>query len=481
MGMKTWMSACALGLLLVWCGCKEQKKSPTGAKGRNLVVKKGQLYTLELFSIETEKLVGGEEAATAFKFFVAKNQILLFTHSGAPHVFTLGFTAPPGSYRRSNYPRVRGRSDTYYVHLPNLRLNLIKDNGREFILRVGSIRIKPREEPGQDGIIGGEFNAEIRGSFAVEFGQERFAGDFFGTWYARLDTKAPEVGIVPPDRGLVSGSFDVYFDEPVTSNQAQNRIALRDSKNKEVKIKATIEATDLNDFTTHIRVDPIDLLPFNEKLGLAVAVGTDIAGFADLGGNRLPRPKTLFYDAPDYPPQMNSVGHDFDKARKDEEFRLQRDVRIVDEHFGVRPHRGRMLLITPPPAGSRYSSAMLARIQIDDDTRFLQLKVAKVADTNASLTPCLQLTVAQVDGMPWRRVCAPTDVPSIVLETERAEVLVTPWVPITVDVEGQRGRQVVIELEARPLDPATPVGSNPRFLIDMIRPIWEGQNRNEFE
>lgn len=469
-------------LLLLTGGCKEEKKSATtGRRDRNILMERGQLYLLELESIETDKLVGGDQAAAEFKVFGAKHQLFMWTNPGPPHVFTFGCTAPAASYGRSTYPRLRGRGDTYYVHLPRFQLKLLKDNGRTITMDIASIRIKPDEVPDDDGVVKGEFTAEIRGSFSVEFDSDRLSGEFFGSWHGSLDKSPPEVTIIAPDAGLVSGAFDVYFDEPVTSNQATSRVFLRNSKGKKLKANIEIEPTELDNYTTHIRVDPVDLLPFQEQLGLAVAIGDEKVGFADLAGNRLPRAKTKLYTTPEHPPQMNSVGHDFSKQRTKTEFKLQRDATLVDSHVGIKPNRGRFLLIKPPPAGSRYSSALIALIRIDSDTKYLQVKIAKIADTRAAETPCLRYTVAQVDGLPWSRDCGPTDVPMIPVEFGETRVFTTPWVPMTIDVEGLRDRQVVIELEARPLSPTVPMGSNPRFIVDVIRPVWEGQDPTEFE
>ena len=64
----------------------------------------------------------------------------------------------------------------------------------------------------------------------------------------------------------------------------------------------------------------------------------------------------------------------------------------MEEYVSIKPHRGRMLKLTPPRAGSRYSSALLTRLKVPYDATHIQLRVLKVARTLADLagSPALE-------------------------------------------------------------------------------------------
>ncbi len=201
-------------------------------------------------------------------------------------------------------------------------------------------------------------------------------------------------------------------------------------------------------------------------------------GFADLAGNRLDRPAVTVVDTPSLPPLMNSAGHDFDAARveKETEFRLQGLARFVPEYAGIRPYAGQLLVLTPPPAASTRTSALVARLKVPYDATHIQIRTIKVARTRDVPTPCLRFAVAQRNGVLWNVECGPTDVPTVRVERPGGEVFTTPWVPLTIDVRGQRGQEIVLLVEARPLDPEVPPQSQPVFLVDLVRMVWEGED-----
>ena len=465
--------------LLAWSGCPDDKPSATtGDKLVNLSLEKGRLFRLELNSVKLDKVLGGKEAKREFKHFINHNKILLYTHETLKHVLRLGVTAPAASYGESSYKRVRVRSDHIYVRVPAHLLRLVKDDGTIFEVNVASMRLKPKRGSVEDGVIDGEFNAEVSGSFGITHGDTRFSGDFFGEWTAIPDNQPPEVTVVPPARGLVSGAFDVYFDEPVTAKDIQDRVFLRNKEGKKMKIRVQIRPTDIDNYTTHLRVETNDLLPFNERLTLAVGVG-----FEDLVGNTLAKPEVTVINTKDYPPLMNQVGHDFDKARDAKpEFRLQGEAELVDSHLGkIKPVRGRFLKLIPPRSGSRYSSALVTRLRVPADAEYLQVRVLKTARTRDTPTPCLRYVMAHIDGLLWNVECGPTDLPKSKIETPDGEYFTTPWVHLNIRVDGQRGREVLVVLEARPLDPKTPLGMDPVFLVDMVRTVWVGEDPRKID
>jgi D-arabinose 1-dehydrogenase-like Zn-dependent alcohol dehydrogenase len=78
---------------------------------------------------------------------------------------------------------------------------------------------------------------------------------------------------------------DVYFDQPVDTDQIASRVFLRNSAGKQMKTHVTVSPSEIPDYTTHLLVETLDLLPFNQKLSLAV--GTE---FKDLAGIALEKP-----------------------------------------------------------------------------------------------------------------------------------------------------------------------------------------------
>ncbi len=451
-------------------GCEDPPSATTGDKAVNLEMARGQLFILELGEVEVSGVSGGKEAEREFRHFVNHNQLLLWTHDKQKHVFRLGVTAPAASYGESTYSKVRGRSDSSFVRIKSHHIELVKDDGAKMQLDITAARFSVPEK----GVatIDGEFDADIRGGWAITHGDTRFSGDFAGSWKGHLDDRPPEVTIVPPAKGLVSGAFDIYFDEPVTAEDIQERVILRDKKGNDMKITVEIRETDIDEYTTHLRVDTNQLLPFNERLTLAVGTG-----FQDLVGNKLARPKVEVVNTPDYPPLMNNVGHDFDAARTEPEFLLQGQIEFVDEYLGVKPYSGRLLKIEPPVSGARFSSALVARMRVAGDAKWLQVRALKIAHTRGSPTPCLRYVVASITGVLHKVECGPTDVPrgKLVVDGDE-EQFTTQWIHLDIDVTGHRGHEIIVVIEARPLDPKTPPDMLPRFLVDMVRTVWEGED-----
>lgn len=467
-----------LALLSLHGGCKDDVSATSGDKLQNLSVEKGRLFVLELEEkVTVSKVQGGDDATSLFKQFAIHNHLLLYTHPDQKNVLRLGVTAPAASYGESTYERIRVRADHRVVYLPSANIELTKDDGSTIHVNFSDARLVPSELP-SDGIIRSDFSLEGAGDFTIRRGDTFFSGDFTGRWSAIADERDPEVIIVPPAKGLVSGSFDVYFDEPVTAEQIASKIFLRDKKGEQLNISVEVRETDIPNFTTHIRVETANLLPFNDRLTLAVGTG-----FSDLVGNKVTKPKVEVVQTPDYPPAMNNVGHDFDAARGKKEFSYQGDVTLADHYLGLKGHAGRLAVLRPPSAGSRYSSALLARIRIPADAVWLQVRVRKVARNRDAKTPCLRYVLAQIDnGQLWNVECGPTDVPGEKFAApDGAEYFTTdPFTLMNINVVGQRAREVVLVLEAKPLASDMNVETDPVFLVDMIRMVWEGEDPKSF-
>lgn len=443
--------------------------------GPDLYITKGTTYVMELYQVKLEKLVGGEDADREFRFFLNHNSILIWAHDHDANAYRIGVTAAAASYGESSYQRVYKPGNDLYIGLPSFTVDLVKDDGTVFHLDISSAKLKPDDvdETASDGEIQGELEADLQGGFSITKGETRYSGDFFGTWHGQVDESPPTVLVIPPAEGLVVGAFDVYFDEPVTAEAITDKVLLRGKDGTPLKTRVSVSESDINEFTTHIRVEPNELLPFGQRLTLAVGTG-----FRDLSGNKVSRPVVQVVSTPEYPPLMNNVGHDLAVGRDDVEFSLQGEAKLIDEYAGIKGYQGsRLLKLVPPKAGSRYSSAMLARIRVAADAHWLQVRVLKVARTRDANTPCLQYTVAQINGMVWNVECGPTDVPRSMLDRgDDGEYFTTPWVHLNIDVRGQRSREVVFVLEARPLDPTMNVQMEPIFLVDMVRTVWEGED-----
>jgi hypothetical protein len=454
----------------VHAGCKDDKALQDEGERVSLTLPKGSLFVLESAELKVDKLIGGKEAEREFRHFANHNHLLLFADAKQRHIYRVGVTAPASSYGESTYRRVRGRSDHLYIRIPSHKIKLVKDDGAIIHVDVQSLRIEAAKK-GDDGVISGEFDAHIIGSFTVEHGDTRFSGEFSGSWRGHPDDSPPQAMVVAPAKGLVSGAFDVYFDEPVTAEDIQKRVVLRSKGGDSMNIRVQVRDTDIDDFTTHLRIETNDLLPFNERLTLAIGTG-----FEDLVGNKLTRPTVQVVNTPDYPPLMNPVGHDFDKARKEPEFFSQGHVDFVDEYLGIKPYSGRLLKIKPPRSGARYTSAILARMRIPGEAQWVQVRALKVARTRDSPTPCLRYIVAGISGVLHNIECGPTDIPGSKMDTPDGELFTTPWVHLDIDVTGHRGHEVILVVEARPLDPKTSASSEPIFLVDMVRTVYEGED-----
>lgn len=457
-----------LVIALALGGCKKDEKAKTEAPvGLSLPAQ--QTFLLELAEVTLEKLIG-LDAERELKFYLTNNDILLFTLSGEKQVFTIGMSAPPASYGRASYTRIRGRTDGRYIWVPAIGLKIVKDDGAVFSLDIAEIRLAPDDPPGDDGLISGEFTAQIRGSVSLDRGDARQSGEFFGTWSGKQDTAPPRVTVIPPAEGIVSGSVDIYFDQPVDTDRISSRVFLRDSTGQALRTHVAVSPSEIPDYTTHLLVETLDLLPFNQKLSLAV--GTD---FKDLAGIALEKPHVTIIKTPDYPPLMHEAGNDFDVDRE-KELRTQGEVSVVPSYAGLKPYSGRLLKIVPPPPGSRTTSAMMSRIRVSSDANELQVRVAKVARTRDPQTPCLRFTVAELDGLVVTSRCGPTDVPRTLLSDEGGdEYFTTPWVHLNINVAGHRGREVVFLVEARPMTSDMKPQSEPVFLVDLVRVVWEGQ------
>ena len=458
-------------------GCKDEKE--TGPDGPRIDVRfeAGQLFQLEVVQVKVDKLLGGKEAESEFKAFVNHNRLLFYVQSNSG-VLWLGVTAPPASYGESTYQRVRGKADHLYFRVPNAHLELIKDDGTEIALDISSMRLEPRKKDPETGVVTGEFEALVQGGFVITRGDSRLTGDFEGTWQGVPDTRAPTAIVIPPAPGLVSGAFDVYFDEPVTAKNMTERVFLRDKAGKAVRSRVWIREGHLKDYTTHIRLETTDLLPFNERLTLAVGTG-----FEDLVGNKLTKPVVTAIITPDLPPLLTDTLHTFDSDPDDDsDYRIQGQFEIVEEFASIKPYRGKLLKLTPPRAGSRFSSALITRVKVPHDATHIQARVLKVARSRDMNTPCIRMTIAQTNGTAWNVECEPRDAPTLMVTDDAGnEFFTTRWVPMTVQVIGQRGQEVVLIMEARPLDAAMSPTTEPVFLVDMLRIVKEGQDSGVFE
>lgn len=456
---------------LCLAGCKKDEKPKTEAPV-GLTLAPNQTFLLELAEVSLEKLVG-DNADKELKFYLSHNDILLFTLNGENQVFTIGMSAPPASYGKASYKRIRGRTDGRYIWVPDVGLKIVKDDGAIFSLDIVEMRLSPDDAPGDDGVIASDFTAQVRGSVSLDRGDARVSGEFFGTWSGKVDVSPPRVTVIPPAEGIVSGSVDVYFDQPVDTDRIASRIFLRDAKGKALKTHVAVSQSEIPDYATHFLVETLDLLPFNQKLSLAV--GTD---FKDLAGIALEKPHVTIIRTPDYPPLMNEAGTDFDAGRE-KEYRTQGDVGVVPVFAGLKPYAGRLLKIVPPPPGSRTTSALVSRIRVASDASVLQLRVAKVARTRDPETPCLRFIAAEVDGLVVTTQCGVTDVPrTLITDASGDEYFTSPWVHLNISVAGHRGRELVFLVEARPMTGEMKTTSEPVFLVDLVRVIWEGQDPN---
>ena len=460
-----------VALVMLGFGCKKDDKATTDAP-TGLSLPAHTTFLLELGEVTLEKLIG-ENAERVLKFYLSHNEILMFTLSGEKQVFTIGMSAPPASYGKASYSRIRGRTDGRYIWVPNVGLKLVKDDGAIFSLDIAEMRLSPEDKTGEDGLISGNFTAQIRGSVSIDRGDSRMSGEFFGTWTGKPDSSPPRVTVIPPAEGIVSGSVEVYFDQPVDTDAIASRVFLRDGSGKTMKTHITVSPSEIDDFTTHLLVETLDFLPFNQKLSLAVGTA-----FKDLAGVALERPYVTIIKTPDYPPLMNEAGNDFGDGRE-KEYRTQGDVTVVPTYASLKPYSGRFLKIVPPPSGSRTTSALVSRIRVSSDADILQVRVAKIARTRDPETPALRFTVAEVDGLVVSTQVGPTDVPrSLISQESGEEYFTTPWVHLNINVGGHRGRELVFIVEARPMTPDMKVQSEPVFLVDLIRVVWEGQDPN---
>jgi len=242
-----------------------------------------------------------------------------------------------------------------------------------------------------------------------------------------------------------------------------------------MKTRIQIVPTDIKDYTTHIRIETQDLLPFNQQLSLAVGVG-----FTDMAGHKLERPVVEVIRTPDLPPSLAGNGTDFAPGQE-ASMHVQGDVEFIDNFLGkVKPYAGRFLKITPPKPGSRYSSAIVSRLRVSPNAQTLQVRVLKSALSQEPNTPCLRYVVAHINGLLWNVECGPTDVPRTMLVANDEEHFTTPWVHLDIDVEGQRGQELLLVLEAKPLEPNMGTTTKPIFLVDLIRTVDSGQDPDTY-
>ena len=463
-------------LLMLAPGCKDS--NPPGRVKKSvpdISLPRDTVYVFELESVKIDKLVGGETSRDEFNFFLHKNQLYVVSSATGRHTFQIGLTAPPASFGLSRYSKVRGRSDHLAVRLPSFDTGLTKVDGTYFHLVFNELRFEAVDEPDAKGVFK-EVRARGRGNFSISHGDSRYSGGFDAVWRGEIDTHPPEVTVIPPANGLVSGRFDVFFDKPVEVGQVSERVFLRNAEGKKLPIRVEPVETDFRHYATTLRVETQNLLPFDSQLSLAVGTA-----FTDLGGRSLTKPSVTTIRTPHLPPVLVGAAHDFRDSRGEEEFSTQGEIEIVETHRGVKPFGGRLLVLTPPKAGRRYSSALITRTLIPNDAEWLQVYVRKIARTRDTHTPCLRYTVAQVTGELWNVECAPQQIPSLMIDTADGEFFSTKWLPISINVHGQRGQEVVLLLEAEPMQPDMPVESEPTFVVDRIRTVPEGQDHMVLE
>jgi len=466
----------ALALLLaVMTGCKKDPKHDNTVSPIKFSFDLDQLFVLELVgdSLVLDNLVGEESLERDFRDVANHNQLLLYTDPNTKNILRVGVTAPAASYGESSYERVRATGDHLNIRLPSFSIKLLKDNGTTVQLSISTFEITPGGDPPADGVLHDDFKLFTSGTFSVRRGDTQYGGDFSAQWRGHPKTTPPHPLILPPAGGLVTGAFNVYFDEPVLIRSLRERLHLRNEEGEPMDIDVHPIPSDIKDFSTHIVLKSRDLLPFGTRLSMAVGVD-----FTNLNGAQMERALVEIVETPQPPPFVQEAGHDFNAGRTDSEYTLHGTAELVDRFRGITPYRGRLLKITPPPAGQRAVAAFSTRLQVSADASHLTLRVMKIASTRDHETPSLRFLVAYPNGLIWRQMQAPTDVPQRQFEHEGREYFRTEWLHKSLDLVGQRGQEVTVIIEAEPLKPTMKPEMKPVFLVDLLHTVWEGEDPN---
>ncbi len=462
--------------LLVWCcvaivagaGCKEE--APLGSGGGTPVpepqLARGHMFRLELDTLKVDKVVGSGGSAQTLKNVLGDHGLLIWTPEREASLVVVGLTGAPGSYATSRYTRVKRQNDPVAVRLEPFAVGMQLRDGRRLELEISSSRLTlPGGGSPPDGELDKDVQLEARGGFSLALGDTRISGSITGTWMGGRDSSPPEVQVVAPAAGIVTGKVEVFFDEPVKTERLPERLFIRDAARNPLEMNIEVEKTDLPDATTHVTLKPRALLPFDAKL--SVAVGSELT---DLIGRRLDKPTITVFNTSTAPPLL--VGHetDFGFARGDDAIQRIGDVEYLTQ-FGLERALGRYVRLKPPLAVGGTTSAIVTRLMPPGNASELRIRVRKLTRLREQSTPCLTVVLAQPSGIPWTVDCGPTEAPREEILGPDATWFATPWTDLIIPLSGQRGTEVVLAIDAAPLAPSMNPAMDAQFLIERIHVV----------
>ncbi len=468
-----------LAPLIAGGGCKSQAPSSaaeTGTPGPSL--QRNRIFRLELDTLTVKKIVGSGGDANSLKALLADYPLYVWTPEKEAQIAWVGFTGAPGSFARSSYTRVKFIADPYVVRMDPFAITLQLRDGRKLELDVNAVTLRDGHGKEAAGVLDDDVRLEARGGFGVLSGETRLSGDFEGLWSGEPDKTSPEVHIDTPADGVPSGVVRVFFDEPVRTTSLPERVFIRDAERRSIEIDVTAERGDILDATTQLLVKPRGLLPFDARLSVAIA-----SEIPDLLNRRLGRAALSVVATLSSPPSLAATFHDFAVARGEAEFTKVGAVDLIPA-FGVElPSSGRFLRLLAPPAVGTTSAAVLTRFVVNGTARALEVRVKKIARTRDVETPCLRVTLSSPKGVVFSVDCGPTEVPKQPItgpelagagaagSPQDREWVATPWSDLSVPLEGQRGQEVLVIIEAPPLSPTMNPAALTQFLVDFLRVV----------
>ncbi len=448
-------------------GCKKEEAEAPKERAPDLTLSRSGSYVLALDNLTPRRAMDKDDQKE-LKRQLEDHPLTMYLPKTEKAYVRLGLGGKPGSARKSSYPKLRLRSDENYVYLTDDQVELALDDGAVLRLNATRLRMKPMGELPSDGVVSGPI--EITGQVSVSYarGDLRTSGTFDARWHGNRSIEPLVVAVTTPPEGLVSGSVDVYFDHPIETSGLGSKIILTDRKDKPIHVTVSPTATDLEDYATHVRVQALELLPFEQTLSVTVA-----ESFESFGGHKLQQAVKATFKTPTFPEELTAAGAKFTElspGKNDPTARLQGDASYVGAWFGVRPiYASRLLKLVPAPTGSRTLAALVMRVRVRPGIKSLVVRVRKVARSPEQETPCMKVTLALSDGLPLYKECVPKDVPTERIAGPEGEGVATRWSELRIDVSNHAADESILAvLEASPLPATTNPASEPAFLIDGI-------------
>ena len=446
--------------LLAVGGCKDDgaRTDEGPAEEPPIRIPDGALYVLAIDQLEIDLPGKDPETEKRLRRFVRENEILVAASKARRGQLVIGFYLNPSRRTTSRYVMARGDATSKGISLGRLELELKASDGTTGAIELRDAHLAPRGKAEADGRITGGLELESQGWMHWGTGDTRWSARYKARWHGETMSDPPHATVLPPRDGLCTDAFHVRFDRPVFVRRVGEDVVLRGKGGATIQARIALGRSDLTDYATSFAVAPAGTLPFGERVGLFVK-----PTLQDLVGRSLDTPIHMMIKTLELPER---AAEQVDFGGGSTPWRIVGEGSVVGAHRGIVASAGRLIALKPPKARQTRPYAVLVRIRVPDRPCTLRVRAVKVTRSEAARSGALELIVSAPDGRLWSRRTILEEGPTVSIAGQQA--VQTRWSVTDLKMDEHRNEDVVVTLQAGPLDPRVPPHGRPTFLIDTV-------------